>query len=201
MADSDETGLLTQNQREFLRTTDPDMSDRGVRAAKSRIRKRIQVAFDDLRLLFGTEETEQKLDLDKVLGDIDPGRVWPLSAILFMWSVHHPTLLNRNLDQGMSTPDKGLSTHEQVDRVTASFDSQVERGVRTALESVETDRIPEEVNNDLTISLGGSVADMSDEELAELSRRSLDLLFRRGDLDNAEYARIMKRKLADADEK
>jgi hypothetical protein len=71
--------------------------------------------------------------------------------------------------------------------------------VEAALEAVDIGHIPEEINNELTVSLSPPVADMTDADLAELPRGTLDSLFRDGDLDRDRYARVVELKLKPGD--
>jgi len=150
MSDPTDTGLLTQDQREFLQNPNPEMTDRGIRAARERIRNRLQVAFDDLRLLLNPEKTEQEINLQKVLAGVDSERVWPLSALLFMWAIEHPTFLDwEDMTDVLGNPDKDVDLGVQMDRTAASFNGQAERGVRTALGFSDLHQVPEVVENDL----------------------------------------------------
>lgn len=201
MTDSNDTGLLTQSQREFLQTDDPDMTERGKRAAKSRIRSRLRAAFDDLHLLLGDGEVKQQIDLEEVLADMHGKDVWPLATLLFLWSVEHPRITDRDdMTERLSSGGESTDLESQMDRITASFDHTMETGVRAAFEFGSLDHVPEEITNDLTVLLGEPVSERSDEELAQMSGRTIDMLFRRGDLDNSEYARIMDLKLKSDDE-
>jgi len=196
MGDDDTpASILTSRQREFLRG-ETDLGNRGKRAARARIRSRLRASFDDLRLLLSPDASQDEVDVAKVVADIDSGRAWPLAALLFKWSIEHPMFTDRDdLADTLSKPGETSSTHEQMDRITTSFDSQIESGVSAALEFGDLDHVPEDVTNELTVTLGEPVDEMTDEDLAELPRRTLDLLFRRGDLDNQEYARVMGVKL------
>jgi len=196
MADNEPpAALLTDSQRDLLRG-ESDLTARGERAARSRIRDRFRATFEDLRLLFGSGAPEQKVDIKKVLEDVDAGRVWPLPALLFMWAREHPMLIDAgDFEDAVSLVDTDISPETRTERITASFDSQVEAGVRAALELSDFDHVPEDVENELTVSLGKPIDEMTEAELANLPRRTLDLLFRKGDLDDAEYARVMRLKL------
>jgi hypothetical protein len=202
MSGSNDTGILTETQRDFLKGNGGDMTDRGERAAKTRIRERFRNSFDDLRLLFNHERRETAvgdIGLRGVLNDIEGGYMWPLAALLFIWAREHPTL--PDLDDAvaaLSSPEGGGSPSVQMDRTTTSFNTQVESGVHAALELEDLERVPTEVHNDLTVSLSSSVSDMSDEELAALPHETAFLLFKKGSLDNSEYARIVQLK-ADGD--
>jgi hypothetical protein len=141
-------------------------------------------------------EVNNSSDLGKVLADLDAGRVWPLPALLFMWSLEHPQLSGvDDMADVLTSGDESTTLEAQMDRFTDSFDTQVESGVRAVLEFSDFEQVPKEVSNELTVSLGGPVSDMTDDDLAQLPRRTLDSLFRRGDLDNSEYARVMQLKL------
>jgi hypothetical protein len=198
MSGSNDTGILTETQRDFLKGDGGDMTDRGERAAKTRIRERFRNSFDDLRLLFNHERRETAvggIGLRGVLNEVEGGRMWPLAALLFIWAREHPTLTDfDNAVDALSSPESGGSPSTQMDRTTASFNTQVESGVHAALELEDLERVPTEVHNDLTVSLSRSVSDMSDEELAALPHETAFLLFKQGALDNSEYARIVQLK-------
>jgi hypothetical protein len=199
MADDKPASILTDAQRDFFESGGETDNAAHDRALRSRIRGRLRAGLDDLRLLLNTEaerKSDEPSEVTKVLADVDAGRVWPLSALLFLWASEHPMFTDRDdLADTLSKPGETSSTHEQMDRITTSFDSQIESGVSAALEFGDHDHVPEDVTNELTVTLGEPVDEMTDEDLAELPRRTLDLLFRRGDLDNQEYARVMGVKL------
>ncbi|WP_251341970.1 hypothetical protein [Haloplanus halophilus] len=196
MSDSDRpTAILTDRQRTFLRG-EGDLGERGERAARARIRDRLDAAFDDLRLILNTDVEAFEDDVEQVLTDIDAGRMWALPALLFLWAVEHPTFSDRDDMVGvLSSPGEDWPIEDRIEWITESFDSQVERGVTAALEDLEFDQVPEEVDNELTVGLGRSVSEMTPAELAELSRETIDFLFRRDDLDNELYAEVMALKL------
>ena len=135
------------------------------------------------------EQSEQESD------DNHPPDPWPLATLLFFWAIKNPQILDGDDLRDFLTPEVEPSTQHEIDRIAASFDRQVETGVRSAFERGDWDRVPEEVDNNLDISLGKPVSELSKEELASQPRRVLDLIFRRGDLDNQEYAEIMKLRL------
>lgn len=195
-----ENSILTQTQREFLRLEadqrKEEYSKQQRHYHRTSITERLDRVFDDLELLLEAGAEGEALDLGTVLGDTDAGRVWPLTALLFEWATHHPTLVDvDDFTDAVSTPGEDVSRQTEINRVTASFDRAIETGVRAALEFGDDDRVPEDVSNELSISVGASVSEMDQEELASLPRRTLDLLFRRGDLDHEEYAAVMERKL------
>jgi len=193
--DDASASILTERQRDLLRG-ESDLSKRGERAARARIRERLQAAFEDLRLILNTDLDGCRGDVKQALAETDAVGMWPLPALLFLWAGEHPMFTDRDdLADTLSTPDETGSISAQMDRITTAFDSQIESGVSAALGLGEHNHVPEEVTNELTVTLGEPVADRTDKELADLPRRTLDLLFRRGDLDNQEYARVMGMKL------
>jgi hypothetical protein len=200
--DNTTAAVLTGRQREFLRGN-ADLGDRGKRAARARIRERLQAAFDDLRLILNSDVDGWQDDVEEVVADVDAGCVWPLPALLFLWTLEHPMFTDReDFAEIMSNPGATVSTSEHMERATTSFDSQVVTGVQAALEFSDLDRVPGDVDNELTVPLGPPVSEMTDEELAELPRSRLDFLFRRGDLGHERYAQVMEIKLdrEDSDE-
>ena len=125
-------------------------------------------------------------------------RPWPFAALLFLWAKHNPTLVDaEDLTDVFLKLNTDVSPQTAMDRRTASFDRQVETGVRTAIELGDPGEAIARVENTLDVSVGKDVSELSTEELAELPRRDLDMLFQRGDLDNQQYATIMEQKLSE----
>ncbi|QLG49109.2 hypothetical protein [Natrinema halophilum] len=166
---------------------------------RNAIRERARNGLLDLKVLveyLDENELEEIFKRDEDSDGEEAPPAWPLAAMLYLWAQKRPMFTNEtDVREFLSSPDKEYSSEEHLARVTKSFNNQVEKGVSTAIEFRGDDRVPEEVTNELVVSLGDSTGDMTDEELATLPRRMLDLLFRRGDLNNEEYAKIMQLKL------
>lgn len=193
MADDNLPGaLLTPSQREYLRGGEP-LNDAAERMAKGRIRDRLQITFDDLRLLLEAAEEGETVDtddLDSVLADVPLEGVWPLSALLFLWARQHPTSLD-SLGNFLTTGRMGGTLQAELDLVADSFNSRAEEGVRRALEICGSDHVQRGLRNELTVIREEGAAEMTDEELASLPRRTIDGLFERGDINSDRYARVM----------
>lgn len=202
--------LLTDAQREFLQTEVPESDYE--RSQRSKIQRRVQAGLNDLKLVieavgegrldvsdimedgrFNARSLRQKTDRE-VSGEYPPP-AWPLAALLFAWSVDNPMFLDgEDMEGFLSNPDPNPSPQIQMDRIAKSLSHQVEKGVIAALETYESDLVVERVENELTIDLGESVESMDEEEIANLPRESIDILFKKGEIGDNEYANIMRRR-------
>jgi hypothetical protein len=123
---------------------------------------------------------------------------WILAALLFMWTDGKPMYTDADdLYEAISNPNATDSSQTIMNRRTTSFNTQVERGVRAVLELSDSSLAISNTENTLTVSVGPPVKEMSDEEIADLPRQEVDILFKRGDIDDQLYTQIMKEKLSE----
>lgn len=191
-----DAALLTEAQREYLKGN-KEYRPSVERDVRKRIRDRLRATLVvDLRLLLDGGVKDGRINHDQILSEIDLGQAWPLATLLFLWASYHPTFTDReDFEESLRDTETDPSPQIMTTRTAKSFDRAVESGVEVALEYDDTEYVPLEIENDLTVSLGESVSDMSEEEIADLPRRTVDRLFRDGDLDMEQYACVMERKL------
>jgi len=205
--------LLTNTQRDYLRGEEKENKSHE-RALRSRLRRRVRAGFQDLKLLLDAEAND-RIDLTELLADGGrPDNIgetqskddnadadtppWILAALLFMWTEENPRYTDaQEFIDAVNQPDSTPSSQTMMDRRTASFDAQVEKGVRAALELSNSSQAVTNTENTLSVSVGPPVEEMTEEEIADLPRHEVDILFQRGDIGDQLYAQIMKEKLSD----
>lgn len=196
MSDRD-SSLLAESHREFLQTPGASNDVEYTRQRRAEIRKRVREGIRDMEILVEAA-AQDRIDLSTVMSpgldkteaqksesDVEAPSAWPLVALLFAWTEGHkitPTSL-------FSDGQKHGPTDEIKQR-TQMVDLQVQEGIRRAFEIDPPDRVVNEVENELEISLGPELSGLDDMDLAAFPKHILDQLHRAGEISSKEYANI-----------
>lgn len=183
MGDDTTAAILTGEQRNFVTGDRDDLSDAAARAYRSRIRRRIAAAVEDMKILVENSD-EGRIDLTQPLDEDSP--MWALPALLFLWADDNkvPTVLDTRPEE--ETPQ------EKMDRRTQRFGLEAERGVEAALEFDSPGRLINGVESETSVDVGPELDAAEDRDIAALPRRYIDQLFRAGELDKERYAEVIE---------
>jgi hypothetical protein len=199
MSDRD-SSLLAESHREFLQTPGASNDVEYTRQRRAEIRKRVREGIRDMEILVEAA-AQDRIDLSTVMSpkldkteaqksesDVEAPSAWPLVALLFAWTEGHK-----------ATPVK-LFSHEEprgpkseIEQRIEMFDKVVKTGVRRSLK-LESDSIVNEVNNELTISLGANLPEKEDVDLALIPPEITEQMFYTGKITREEYRKISNRR-------
>jgi len=169
------SALLTPRQRDALRG-ESDLSERGERAARARIRKRLHASIFDLQLITSTLPLK---DLDKALSEPEeyeskPGSSPPLKNALFTL----PALMylsNRHSEPTANGQPDGWQTALTV-----------EHGIELALTRMGVGY--DSIDVEIQVERAESLEELAEGDLASYSPDRLTQLHRAGVIDSDQFA-------------
>lgn len=174
------SSLMTDRQRKFLRG-ESELSQSGDRAARRRIRERLQAALFDVSLIHSRLPLD---DIDKAFEEPDDpelGSSLPLTnTIPDLIALLYIAFRNSETSDSDSTHDGWFMEHN------------VETGIEHALNRLGVSW--EVIDVDITIERGEPLDELADQELSSLSRDELKQLLIAGEIDSDEFAEAITEK-------
>lgn len=179
------SALLTDKQRDFLLGNRDDISQTNKRATRRRIRRRLKVSVLDSYLI------ADKFDVDDIVTALsEPAKaddevLQPIGSAVSSFAA----LLYLHANTYSSESDPGDQTHN-----AGRTERKTEAGIRLALRRLGYSA--ENVNVDITVETPRDITGLADdEELADLSRSTLQDLLSAGEISADEFAEaIMEQK-------
>lgn len=173
------SALLTDRQRKYL-CDELDISQSGERAARRRIRERLQASVFDMSLIMRELSLD---DVDKAFTDPDPeaprasisDTLPDLIALLYLADRESETIDNESTHDGWRMEDK------------------VETGIKRALTHRLEAKV-ESVTADIIVERGDSLESLAEGDLAALSTDELTQLVMAGQIDSDEFAQAITAK-------
>ena len=169
------SALLTDRQRKVL-LGESDLGDRGERAARTRIRKRLRASIFDLHIIVSALPLD---DLDRALSEPEdyefelgtqPPLINNIEALPALLYLYHR--------------EDEIASPNQTDGWRTALD--VEEGIKTAL--TRMDITYNSIDVQIEVDRGPDLAEQSEGDLADLSRGQLGQLHRAGYIDDDEFA-------------
>jgi hypothetical protein len=187
--DDPPASILTTSQREFL-FGERELEGAQARAMERRIRERIRVGFWDLLYLARYYP----------LGEIEKTRpdsgetVPPFHALAGFLYYLQPEdgLVGEDMERIEGEETEPLDSVER-DRRASWAESDVERGIRTAIRQREG--VTADVDVSITVERDESLEELAEQDLTDLSRETLDDLLIGGAISKEEYGQAVSEKL------
>lgn len=194
--------LLNNSQREFLQTPGASGDSKHARQFRGKIRERVREGIRDIELLVEAS-SQDRIDISALMSpnegktegqksedNSEAPPTWPLVSLLFAWTEGHKITPNSLFSDG---PEHGPT--DEMEQRTRMFDLQVEQGTRRAFEVDPPDRVVNEVENKLEVSLGPELSGLDNIDLAAFPKHILDQLLRAGEISREQYADIYQERV------